>query len=159
MNEKKQPFLPTLNLPQFPVDFKVENGKYRFFDSFRHLWIVFTPEEYVRYQSLLFLVHVKGYPFELIGVEKSLKYNNLRKRLDAVVFSKKGEPLVLVEFKKQEVFIDEKVFLQAATYNTIFRAPYLFLSNGMNHYFLKINIDNKSIDLLPEIPNWNDLTI
>lgn len=159
MDENIRHNLPTLTLPQFSVRFRQENGKNQFFDVFRRQWITFSPEEWVRIQFLLFLVDQKQYPAELIGVEKSLTFNKLTKRLDAVVFGKNGLPLILLEFKKTSVTIDEKVFLQAATYNSVFQAPYLILSNGIRHFCLRVDAERKKIEMLPDIPDWNTIEI
>lgn len=159
MDENIQLNLPTLALPQFSVRFRQENGKIQFFDVFRKQWICLSPEEWVRNQFLLFLVNVKHYPAELIGVEKKLTFNKLTKRLDAVVFGKNAFPFILLEFKKNSVLIDEKVFLQASTYNTVFKAPYLILSNGINHFCLYIDSERKRIERLPDIPDWNEISV
>lgn len=148
--------MQVLNLPQYELKVKEENGKQFIFDSVRKKYLVLTPEEWVRQNFIQFLIQEKEYPTGLIEIEKGLRLNELHKRADAVVY-KDVQPVVLIEFKAPSVKINQEVFEQIARYNTHFKVPYLIVSNGMNHYCAKINFSEHSFDFLQDIPAYSSL--
>lgn len=145
-----------LNLPQYEIKVKQENGKQMIFDSVRKKYLVLTPEEWVRQNFIQFLIQEKNYPAGLIQIEKGLKLNELQKRADALVY-KNVSPLVLIEFKAPNIEIKQEVFEQIARYNSHFKVPYLIVSNGLNHYCAKIDFKENSFGFLKDIPEYNSL--
>ena len=116
-----------------------------------------TPEESVRQSCLHALVEQYGYPQSLIGVEVPIKVGaGVEKRCDAVVYSPGLQPLMLLEFKAEQVAITQAVLDQAAVYNTTVHAPYLILSNGKQTVVAQIDAD-RNISFLTQIPTWNQL--
>lgn len=148
------PDKPALNLPQFTVKLRVCEQKEEIWDIFRRRWVVCNPEEWVRQQFLHWLHHDLSYPKELIAVEPALKYNKLPRRPDAVVFSKSAKPIVVIECKRPEVNITQDTFNQVAMYNYVLQAPYLILTNGLQHYCAKVNVVARKISFLEQIPAW-----
>lgn len=146
-----------LNLPLHPLQITDKKGKKHLFDEFRKKHVVITPEELVRQQFLHYLVNEFKYPKSLIEVEKGLTYNALKKRADAVVYNLHGLPTVLIEFKSPKVEINQQTFEQIALYNLKFKVPYLFVSNGLNHYCCKINFETKQFKFLPAIPSYKSI--
>lgn len=146
-----------LNLPNYEFTFTEENKKTKIFDSIRKKYLVLTPEEWVRQNILRFLIEERNFPKNLIVIEKGLKLNGLAKRADILVYSKKGNPLLLIECKAPEIKIDQKVFDQIGRYNITFKLPYLMVTNGLEHYCCSIDFTNKSFSFLKEIPNYEDL--
>jgi type I site-specific restriction-modification system R (restriction) subunit len=150
--------LQPLNLPEQPLKTRVnDHGKSEVFDVIRKKYIVLQPEEWVRQQFIGFLIQHKNYPASLIAIEKGLKVNQLQKRFDAVVFSRNGMPLVLIEFKAPEVKLSEKTFSQVAAYNFKMKVKYLIISNGLKHYCCKMNYDKNSFQFLKDIPEYAEL--
>jgi type I site-specific restriction-modification system R (restriction) subunit len=150
--------LQPLNLPEQPLKTRVnDHGKSEVFDVIRKKYIVLQPEEWVRQQFIGFLIQHKNYPASLIAIEKGLKVNQLQKRFDAVVFSRNGMPLVLIEFKAPEVKLSEKTFSQVAAYNFKMKVKYLIISNGLKHYCCKMNYDKNSFQFLKDIPEYPEL--
>ncbi len=125
--------LPLLNLPHFDPELKEEGGKLWIFDSLRRKYLVLTPEEWVRQHWINALIHHHAYPKGLFSLEKGLKYNQLTKRTDLVVFDRDGAPFLLVECKAPQVKIDQKTLHQAMLYNQTVNCPNLVLSNGHQH--------------------------
>lgn len=146
-----------LNLPVY--EFKIREGETdRFiFDKLRKKELVLTPEEWVRQNLLQFLIEVKKYPEGLVSIEAGLKLNTLQKRYDALVYSRKGGPLVLIECKAPEVPISKKVFEQILAYNKTINAPYLLVSNGLKHYFLRKD-ENNTFKFMNDMPEFNSLS-
>ena len=143
--------LPKLNLPEYKFRLKRQNEKVYIFDSYRKKYVVLTPEEWVRQNVLEFLVKEKGYPKDWIAVEKEININGLKRRYDALVYNKNEDVYLLIEFKAPKIKIDEKVFSQIAAYNFELKAPYLLVSNGMEHYFAKMDLQKKKFMFLEQI--------
>ena len=114
-----------------------------------------TPEEWVRQHFIRFLVNFKNFPKGLIAVEKELKINGLKRRPDAVVYNKDGDPILLLEFKAPDVSIDEETFFQVAMYNKKLEVPQFILSNGIEHFVGQIDYKKSQLNLLDEIPDYH----
>lgn len=128
--------LPELNLPPFEPILSKSEGKLWIFDSLRKKHLVLTPEEWVRQHWINYLINHLGYPGGLFSLEKGLKYNQLQKRTDLIVFDREGQPYLLVECKAPAIKIEEKTLMQAMTYNKKINCPNLILSNGLIHKYL-----------------------
>ena len=95
------------------------------------------------------------YPKNLLGVEVSLKLNNLSKRADIVVYAADLTPWMLVECKAAEVEITQAVFDQAARYNITMRVPFLVVTNGIRLLAARINFKENKIEMLQSMPYFN----
>ncbi|GAB2489104.1 type I restriction enzyme HsdR N-terminal domain-containing protein [Algoriphagus taiwanensis] len=124
---------PILNLPPFQTKIKEENGKLMILDSLRKKYLVLTPEEWVRQHWINYLIEGMAYPKGLLSLERGLKYNQLSKRTDLVVFDREGETFLLVECKAPSVKINQNTLIQALTYNKPLNCPHIILSNGFQH--------------------------
>ena len=133
----------------------IEEGKTKVFDPIRKIYCALTPEEEVRQKTLYYLVEMKNYPAGLIAVEYSIKVNNLPKRCDIVVFNKSGQAEMIVECKAESVPITQKVLDQAIRYYSGLNVNYLLLTNGNTMFCYHIDIENKKIEAMKEIPNMN----
>ena len=129
-----------------------ENGKTKVFDPVRKIYCILTPEEKVRQMTLHYLVEKKNIPAGLIAVEYSIKVNTLSKRCDIVVFNKQAKPMMIVECKSESVPITQKVLDQAIRYYSGLNVEYILLTNGKTMYCYHIDIENKKIEALNEIP-------
>ncbi len=144
-----------LNLPFYDFKLKSNEKHTLIFDNLRKKYLVLTPEEWVRQHFVRFLVDEKNYPTTLIAIEKELKINNLKKRTDIVVFNSDGVPDVLVECKSPKIKITQAAFDQIARYNLKLKANYLIVTNGLEHYFCKMDFENETYIFLKDIPNYN----
>jgi len=113
-----------------------------------------TPEEWVRQHYVSFLIEEKKYPASLIAIEKKLTVNGLTKRSDILVFNTKGEPEIIVECKSPSVKITQDTFDQIARYNLKLNANYLIITNGLQHFYCKIDFQRERYAFLPEIPDY-----
>ncbi len=145
-----------LNFPSYIFRFKNSENKVSIFDEIRKKYIVLTPEEWVRQHVVQFLITEKKYPKSLINVEKVLTINGLRKRYDIVVFNPDGSIVVLVECKAPEIKTSQATFDQIARYNMTLKAQYLMVTNGFNHYYCQIDIENEKYHFLQELPNYEN---
>jgi type I site-specific restriction endonuclease len=107
---------------------------------------------------LNFLVQDLGCPASLIAVEKKLVMNRLTKRTDILVHTAEGKPVLLVECKAPQVKLGQEVFEQAARYNTVFKVPFLLVTNGMVHYCCKVVHGDGRIEFLSTLPSWPEMS-
>ncbi|MBW6496909.1 MAG: type I restriction enzyme HsdR N-terminal domain-containing protein [Bacteroidales bacterium] len=150
--------MESLNLPVFPFRLKEEGGKRLIFDAFRKKYVSLTPEEWVRQHFLAWLHLHKGYPAGLIAVEVSLKYNNMQKRADAMVYGREALPLMMVECKAPGVKITQAAFDQIARYNFSFGVKYLAVTNGLEHFCCMKTDDGPGWIFLEDIPDFGQLS-
>lgn len=128
------------------------NGRREVLDPVRRRWVALTPEEGVR-QWVIGLLHERyGYPLELMQVEGAITVNGMTRRCDIVVYDTTGTPQMIVECKKPDVAITQKVCDQACRYNTVLRVPYLLLTNGRQMVTVEVNFTNETLRQLRE-PN------
>ncbi|WBX70544.1 type I restriction enzyme HsdR N-terminal domain-containing protein [Tenacibaculum retecalamus] len=143
-----------LNLPNYTFKLKSNENKTLIFDKWRKKYLVLTPEEWVRQHFVQFLIDEKKYPVSLIALEKQLTINNLKKRTDIVIFSSDGTPNIIVECKAPKIKIAQDTFDQIARYNLKLDANYLIVTNGLQHYFCKLDKENETYIFLEDIPDY-----
>lgn len=128
-----------LTLPAFEYKVKRHSGMVMIFDVIRKKYVVLTPEEWVRQHVIHYLAGAKKVPAALIAVEREIDLYGLRKRFDVVVFDREGNPWLLVECKAPSVPLTRQVFDQAFRYNMTLEAPYVAVTNGVQHYCGRID--------------------
>ena len=89
-----------------------------------------------------------------INVEKEIKVNNLRKRYDIVVYNTNGSIHLIVECKSPKTTINQNTFDQIARYNLTLNADYLMITNGLNHYYCKMDFEEKRYAFLHDLPSY-----
>jgi len=144
--------LQALNLPPYPFKISDNDGQLTMFDEFRKKHIIITPEEWVRQHFVQYLINQKKYPKSLIKLEGGLKLNGMAKRSDIVVFNPNGEKILMVECKAPSVTIDQKVFDQVARYNMTHKVGMLAVTNGLNHYYCRIDFENSAYKFIADLP-------
>ena len=115
--------------PDIKPSVKKENDKEVIFCIIRKRWYNITPEEWVRQNFLLYLIHVLKYPASLIAVEKQLQISEVKKRFDIVVY-KNSLPFLIVECKEMNVPLTENTLRQVLNYNATIQAPFMIITNG-----------------------------
>lgn len=146
-----------LNLPTYQVNVKSEGEKKYIFDRVRKKYVALTPEEWVRQHFINYLISEKQFPESLISVELAFGVNKTKKRSDIVAFNRFGNPIMIVECKASSVKIDQSVFDQIARYNMKFKVPYLVVTNGINHYCCKLNIEAHTYAFMEIIPDYQKI--
>lgn len=147
-----------LNLPTYPVKMRRAGDRIQIFDFLRRRYIALTPEEWVRQHFTHFLVERKGYPAGLLANEVGLKVGSVVRRCDSVLYHREGGvPQMIVEYKAPHITITQETFNQVVAYNSVLRADYLVVSNGLQHYCCRMDYKGKHATYLREIPDWKDL--
>lgn len=148
-----------LNLPPYPLKLRSEKGQVYVFDELRKRHLVVTPEEWVRQHWIQHLINVKQVPRSLIQSEGGLTLNSLKKRTDLVIFSRQGQRLAIAEFKAPSVKISQNAFDQIARYNIVHKVPFLLVSNGLSHYYCRIDFNNSSYQFIQDFPLFTELSL
>lgn len=143
-----------LSFPKYEFTLKKNDEKRFIFDEIRKKYIELTPEEWVRQNCIKFLIKEKKFKKHLISIEKKITLNKLIKRFDIIAHDNYGKPNLLVECKAPNIIINQKSFDQIIGYNKVIDAKYLMLTNGIIHYYCRINKIDGKIDFLKEIPNY-----
>ncbi len=144
-----------LNFPAYDFRFKNSENKVHIFDSIRKKFVILQPEEWVRQNAVQFLIHDKKYPKSLINVEKQLTVNSIKKRYDIVVFDSIGNITVLVECKSPKIPITQQAFDQIARYNMQLNAEFLMVTNGLQHFYCKLDYSEEKYTFLKQIPDFS----
>jgi hypothetical protein len=148
-----------LNLPTYSFKLKSKENKTLIFDKFRKKYVLLTPEEWVRQHVASFLLEEKKYPVSLISIEKQFLVNNLKKRTDIIIFNASGNPEIMVECKAPTVKITQETFDQIARYNLKMKANYLFVTNGLDHFYCQMDFENETYIFLQELPDFIKKTL
>lgn len=143
-----------LNLPSYTFKLKSNENKTLIFDYLRKKYMVLTPEEWVRQHFVQWLIQERNYPVSLIAIEKQLVINNLKKRTDIVVFASDGHPNIIVECKAPHIKITQDTFDQIARYNLKLDADYLIVTNGLQHFFCRLDKEKETYVFLKDIPKY-----
>ena len=146
-----------LNFPKYNFRFKNNENKTLIFDIIRKKFVILTPEEWVRQHTLHFLITEKKYPVSYINVEKQLLLNDSVKRYDIVIFKNDGDVEIIIECKAPSISINQVTFDQIARYNLALNSNLLMVTNGMTHYFCKMDIKNKKYIFLRDLPKYEQL--
>lgn len=148
-----------LNLPKIEMSVrKDKKGNLQVWDPIRSKYVALTPEENVRQHFTSFLITSFGYPRMLMQNEVSIELNGLKRRCDTVVYSKQLEPLLIIEYKAPSVQISEQVFNQIARYNFALRVQYLIVSNGLEHYCAKMDMNSSQWHFIDHLPDYITLS-
>ena len=144
-----------LNFPAY--DFRLKSSEYNtyIFDVIRKKFVLLQPEEWVRQHVVNYLSIDRKYPISLINVEKQLTINQMKKRYDIVVFTPDGKITLLVECKAPKISVTQNSFDQIARYNMQLRAEYLMVTNGLEHYYCKMDFETEKYRFLTDIPDFS----
>ncbi len=138
--------------PDFLI--KQEAGKDIIFDRLRKRWLILTPEEWVRQNFVQYLIKHKNYPSTLIAMEKVIRLGELKKRFDILVYDSNHRPWMMIECKSPTVKLDEAVLHQLLRYHISVQTGYLIITNGDFAYGWEK--ENRSLQLIRELPQWKD---
>tara|TARA_B110000503_G_scaffold40232_1_gene66043 strand:- start:82 stop:528 length:447 start_codon:yes stop_codon:yes gene_type:complete len=143
-----------LNFKQYSFRFKNRENKPLIFDVVRKKFMVLTPEEWVRQNTIQYLVKELNIPLSLINVEKQIKLHGTIKRYDIVTFNPDGSIHLIVECKADSIKISQDTFDQIARYNLVLKSTFLMVTNGMDHYYCKMDLQNKRYSFLEILPEY-----
>lgn len=100
----------------------------------RGIYLVLTPEEWVRRHLIAYLVSHCGVLPKRIVQEYAVPVNGQPQRATSLWSATAPNPLVLAECKAPEIRIDERTLSQAVRYNSVLGARFVILTNGRRHY-------------------------
>ena len=150
-----------LNMPDYSdrIRLRKQDEQLQIFDSIRGKWLVLTPEEWVRQNTIIYISDTLEAPMSRIANEVTINYNGLSRRCDSIIYDDYGNPLIIVEYKRTDVAITQRVFDQIATYNLQLNVPYLIVSNGLQHLLCKVDFENRKYIFAEQWPKYNELII
>jgi type I restriction enzyme M protein len=136
---------------------KRENGK--IWSWIRQRWLVETPEEYVRQEYLLILLHEYGFKVEQVAEEEEVTGRGSgHARADFVVWRTPADkdarkpPLIIVECKSDNITIRPQDYAQGDNYARLTDAPFVVTHNNNETKFWRVRKD-KMPGYLEEIEN------
>ena len=130
------------------------DGRREVLDPVRRRWVALTPEEEVRQQTIVLLHEHYGYPLELKQVEGAISINGQTRRCDIVIYNTDGKPMIIVECKRPDVALTQRVCDQACRYNTVLQVPYLLLTNGHQQVVVRVNLAKRRLEIVPQLPEF-----
>lgn len=122
-------------------------------DPVRRKHVVETPEERVRQAVIRMLTGQHGIPTSLMAVEKAIQVQGEIRRPDIVIYDRSGNPWMVIECKAPGISISQATMDQAANYNRVLSAPFLFVTNGSDHFCARV--DSGTIHYLEDLPSWS----
>lgn len=143
-----------LHLPPYPFKITKKADQHFIFDEIRKKHLLLTPEEWVRQHFIRYLINEKQFPSGLIRIEGGLKLNELKKRSDILIYNKLGEKIMVVECKAPYIPITQHTFDQAARYNSVYKAKWLVVTNGLHHYYAEIDHQLEQFKFTSELPDY-----
>ena len=148
----------SLTLPPCEIKTRTSGGRTLIYDFLRRRYVTLTPEEWVRQHFTHFLVNHREFPAALLANEVSLTVGGVQRRCDSVLYHRAGAaPQMIIEYKAPHVPITQAVFQQIYSYNSVLRADYLVVSNGLTHYCCHVDYATRQVSFLPAIPDYEDL--
>lgn len=126
--------LPKLNFPAVSLRVRQRDGEVEVWDDLRGIYLVLTPEEWVRRHLIAYLTQHCGVAPKRIVQEYAVSLNGQPQRADVVVVDDTARPLVLAECKAPGIAVGERTLSQAVRYNSVLGARFVILTNGRKHY-------------------------
>lgn len=134
------------------IEVRDSEGHREVFDIVRNRYVALTPEEWVRQHAIRYLHYELGYPLELMQVEGAITLNGMTRRCDIVVYDASVRPFIIVECKRETVALTQKVLDQACRYNLVLQVPYLWLTNGVQQIYCRVDSEAKRVVGIAKLP-------
>ncbi len=134
------------------LDFKYINGQQRLLDLTRKTYLKVTPEEIVRQSLILKLANDFSFPISRMKSEYEIINNKLVKRIDLLIYTRLGMPLMIIETKAPTVKLNQKAIDQVVFYNNVIFAPWLMVANGSEALLASINFETGQTTEMLEFP-------
>lgn len=138
------------------------HGRECYLDPVRQKLIYITPEETVRQRMISYLMNELRIPKEAILVEEHLAHYHVdsKRRADIIVHGTKAGmayPILVVECKAPEVYLDEKAHVQVFDYCDALGADYAMVCNGYEMYCYKYSKAENVYNELNIIPSYREI--
>ncbi len=148
-----------IKIPEYTFNIQNKGRGTAIFDRLRKKYVSLTPEEAVRQNFVEYLIAEKGYPPGLMNNEVAIVQNGIRRRCDTVVFDRRGEPLLIVEYKAPSVKITQEVFNQIYRYNLVLRVEWIAVTNGDDLYCCKVDYNARRTLFVRDIPDYGEIAV
>lgn len=124
-------------------------------DPLRKKSVKNTPEEQVRQWFISVLHEGMGVPEHMMGSEVALSHAGKDYRADILVYSRSGSPVMIVECKRPDVTLDQKVVDQALRYNNELNVKYITITNGAKTFIFVRS--GGGWEFVRKAPLWEDM--
>ena len=138
--------------------FQIKNieGKACLFDVVRKKYVVLQPEEWVRQHCIHYLINILHFSKSLLAVEKEIVLDGQKRRYD-ILAGTPEQKLLVVECKSFKVKLNKEAAQQAAAYNKNLQVPYMYITNGLEHYyFQRKDTHTNFYTPINELPDFKD---
>ena len=127
----------------------------KIWDPLRKKYVASTPEEDVRQWFISQMKEGMQIPLHMMMSEVGLTLGKKKFRADIIVYDRSLNPLMIVECKKSDITLDQKVIDQTVTYNLILDVKYIVITNGRQTYILKKSSSKeRSYEFLQTCPTY-----
>lgn len=139
------------------------NSKKCFLDPYRKRLIEITPEEIVRQRMANYCETILGIPADHIFLEVPMSHyvDGAPGRADIIVHAPIDEytmrPVLIIECKKNDVVLSDKVMDQAITYCDITAADYFIITNGREIEIFKYIENEKRYRKLEQMLTYQEM--
>lgn len=138
------------------------NGRECYLDPIRQKLIYITPEETIRQKMITYLINEVNVPKEAILVEEHISHYhvNSKRRADIIVHGTQDEvdyPILVVECKAPEVYLDDKAHEQVFDYCDALGADYAMVCNGYEMFCYKYSKEKNIYEELNVVPKYEEI--
>ncbi len=148
---------------ELPAIYKRE-GKDCYYDTYRKKLIEITPEETVRQRVAAMFEQKYGVPHEMISLEVPMSHyvSGVPGRADIVIQALDEEnqsvyPVTIIECKKEDVLLTERVAEQAIGYCDILGGTYIVLTNGVEIKFAAYDENTDCYVFLEDVLSYGQM--
>jgi type I site-specific restriction endonuclease len=142
-----------LNFPDYPFTIHRVENKFMIFDQLRKKYVRLTEEEWVRQHMISYIIYERKIPRGLIKIESGLRYEKLKKRTDILIYERTGLPHLMIECKSPAIKLNQEVLFQAGIYGKSLKVPFIGITNGLNHFFWRVDYEKGRTGMLEEFPD------
>ncbi len=142
-----------LSLYRKYLNTKTSDDKTEIFDPVRRRWLIISPEEMIRQCVVAYLHHELSISYKRMNAEKGIRLHHTSKRYDILVYDRELIPSLLVECKAPTESLTNEVIDQILRYNIQLRAPYLWITNGIQHLVFCLDNTNKAFKKIDGLPD------
>ncbi len=142
---------PPLSIPPAQLAISKKGEQLLVWCVIRKKHLVMTPEEWVRQHVVHFLLNDQKIALPRINTEHLLKINGQNRRCDVLVVDGYGQPVLIVECKAASVPLDEKTLLQISNYAQATNVPFLWMTNGIDHFIIDTKNPSELLESFPSL--------
>lgn len=160
--EKHMRIKDSITKIQLPEQYS-KNGKECFLDPYRKRLIEITPEEIVRQKIAVYCERILKVPTEMILLEVPMSHylQGARGRADIIIHTPMDNNMIralaVVECKKEDVVLSDKVVEQVMNYADIVGANYFIVTNGIDIKMAKYDEEKDMYIYLTELLNYEEM--